>query len=144
MMATDAAAPAAAHARASGHAASPGVELPPEEVAGLAVRDDLGQGEPAAPGRALPYLAEKHHDRVIGTMPGLSRPPRKAPKTLGGFDSGRIRGRDAAALRRLPSLSGLPARDSPSLLRATAASASLPTSTRATAHLCMRTASTRV
>lgn len=99
---------------------------------------------PAAPGRTLPYLAEKHHDRVIGTMPELSRPLRKAPKALGGFDSGRIRGRDAAALRRLPSLSSLPARDSPSLLRATAASASLPTSTRATAHLCMRTASTRV
>ena len=66
MMATDAAAPAAAHARASGHAASPGVELPPEEVAGLAVRDDPGQGEPAAPGRALPYLAEKHLARAYG------------------------------------------------------------------------------
>lgn len=110
MMATDASAPVTAHARISGHAASFGVELPPEEIAGLAVRNDPGQDEPAAPERALPYLAEKHHDQVIETMPGLSRPPQKAPKALGGFDSGRIRGRDAAALRRLPSLSNLHAR----------------------------------
>ena len=66
----------------------------------------------AAPERAFPHLAEKHHDRVIETMPGLSGPPQKAPRALDGFGLGRIRSREAAALGRLPSPSSLHARKS--------------------------------
>ena len=49
-------------------------------------------------------------------MPGLGGPPRKVPRAFDGFDFGRVRGRDAAALRRLPSLSNLHARKSLALI----------------------------
>lgn len=84
----------ALYARVSEHAAALGVALSPEELAGLAVRGDMGEGELAA----------------LTTLLKLSRLPQRAPKTFEGFDFGRIRGRDAAALRTLPALSNLHAR----------------------------------
>ena len=100
----------ALYGRVSSHAASFDVAISPEELAELAVRNDMGEGELAALDAVFAYLADKHHDQVIGTLLKLSRLPRKAPKTFEGFDFDRIRGRDADALRKLPALSNLHAR----------------------------------
>ncbi|MBQ9002391.1 MAG: hypothetical protein IJ087_11105, partial [Eggerthellaceae bacterium] len=100
----------ALYKRVSERAASFDVGLSPEELAELAVRLDMGRGELAALEAVFTYLADKHHDQVISTLLKLSRLPQKAPKTFEGFDFDRIRGRDAAALRKLPALSNLHAR----------------------------------
>ena len=101
---------AALYGRVSERAGSFGVAISPEEVAELAVRSDMGEGELAALEAVFDYLADKHHDQVIETLLRLSRLPQKAPKTFEGFDFGRIRGRDASALRKLPALANLHAR----------------------------------
>ena len=100
----------ALYRRVSERAASFDVGISPEELAELAVRLDMGKDELAALEAVFAYLADKHHDQVIETLLKLSRLPQKAPKTFEGFDFDRIRGRDAAALRKLPALSNLHAR----------------------------------
>ena len=98
----------ALHRRVGERAASFGVEISPDELAELAVRGDMGRSEPAALEAVFAYLAGKHHDQVIETLLKLSRLSRKAPRPSRGF--GRICGRDAAVLRKLPALSNLHAR----------------------------------
>ena len=100
----------ALYKRVSEHAASFDVAISPEELAELAVRNDMGADELAALDATFAYLADKYHDQTIETLLRLSRLPQKAPKTFGGFDFDRIRGRDAAKLRKLPALSNLYAR----------------------------------
>ena len=100
----------ALYGRVSEHAASFGVAISPDELAEQAVRDDMGAEELKALDAVFSYLADKHHDQVISTLLKLSRLPQKVPKTFEGFDFARIRGRDAAALRKLPALSNLHAR----------------------------------
>lgn len=99
-----------AFGRISAHASSLGLAVSPEELAEIAARDDMGESELAALDVVFAYLSEKRHDQVIGTLLKLSRLPQKSPKTFEGFDFGRIRGRDAAALRKLPALANLHAR----------------------------------
>ena len=96
--------------RVSERAGSFNVLISPEELAELAVWLGMGEGKLAALEAVFAYLADKHHDQVIETLLKLSRLPQKAPKTFEGFDFDRIRGCDAAALRRLPALSNLHAR----------------------------------
>ena len=104
-------APAAAlYGRVSERAAFLDVSISPEELADLAVRLDMGGDELSALEAVFTYLADKRHDQVISTLLKLSRLPQRAPKTFEGFDFDRIRGRDAAALRKLPALSNLHAR----------------------------------
>lgn len=78
----------ALYARVSEHAAALGVALSPEELAGLAVRGDMGEGELAALEAVFSHLADKRHDQVIDTLLKLSRLPQRAPKTFEGFDFG--------------------------------------------------------
>lgn len=73
------------------------------ELAGLAVRRDLGDEGPAAIRDLSACLADRRHQAAIEMPPRLGRLPRKAPKTFEGLGFPRIQGRDAAALRRLPS-----------------------------------------
>ena len=104
-------APATAlYRRVSERAASLEVGISPEELAELAVRLDMGEDELAALEAVFMYLADKRHGQVISTLLKLSRLPQRSPKTFEGFDFDRIRGRDAAALRKLPALSNLHAR----------------------------------
>ena len=104
-------APATAlYGRVSERAAFLDVSISPEELADLAVRLDMGGDELSALEAVFTYLADKRHDQVISTLLKLSRLPQRAPKTFEGFDFDRIRGRDAAALRKLPALSNLHAR----------------------------------
>ena len=96
--------------RISEHASSLGTGISPSELAELAVRGDMGADELEAIDAVFAYLDGKRHDQVIQTLLKLSRLPQKAPKTFEGFDFDRIGGKDAAALRKLPTLSNLHAR----------------------------------
>lgn len=100
----------ALYGRISERAASFGISMCAEEIAELAVRGDMGESELAALEEVFSYLADKHHNQVISTLLRLSRLPLKVPKTFENFDFGRIRGKDAGALRKLPALSNLHAR----------------------------------
>lgn len=99
-----------AYAAISELARRAGADLAPEELAELASTFDMGEDELAALGHAFGYLADKRREAVISTLLKLSRLPQKSPKTFENFDFSRIRGRDEAALRKLPSLANLHAR----------------------------------
>lgn len=99
-----------AYARISDAAAGFKTAISAEEVAELAVRNDFGDAELEAVAKVFEHLARKQHDKTIETLLRLSRLPQRAPKTFGNFDFKRIQGRDAAALRKLPSLANLHAR----------------------------------
>ncbi|MFR1681291.1 MAG: ATP-binding protein [Collinsella sp.] len=92
---------------ASDAASRLGIAVGAEELATLASDLDLGDGEMAAVAATFSYLAEKRRLASIETLLRLSRLPRREPKTFEGFDFSRIRGRDAAALGKLPSLADL-------------------------------------
>lgn len=91
-------------------AAALGLPLEPAELATLASDRDIGEDGLSALLATLAYLAEKRRQASIETLLRLSRLPRKEPKTFGNFDFGRIQGRDASALARLPALADLYAR----------------------------------
>ena len=99
-----------AYSRISDAAAGFKTAISAEEVAELAVRNDFGDAELEAVAKVFEHLARKQHDKTIETLLRLSRLPQRAPKTFGNFDFKRIQGRDAAALRKLPSLANLHAR----------------------------------
>lgn len=101
-----------AYAAISAAAASLKMDLPAEELAELAVREDLGDEELAAVRKVFEHLAERRHEATIEMLLRLSRLPQKSPKAFDGFDFSRIQGRDAEALRKLPSLANLHARKS--------------------------------
>ena len=87
-----------------------GLPLERAELATLASDHDMGEAELLALAATLEYLAEKRRLASIETLLRLSRLPRKEPKTFDNFDFGRIRGRDAEALSKLPALADLNAR----------------------------------
>ena len=80
------------------------------EPAGLAVGRDLGDEELAAIRDPFACLADRHHQATIEMPLRLGRLPGKAPKAFGSLGFPRIRGRDAAALGKLPSPSNPHAR----------------------------------
>jgi len=86
------------------------LNLEAEELAILATQSDMGASELEAISSVFSYLAARSHETTIATLLKLSRLPRKEPKTFDGFDFGRIQGRDAAALKKLPALANLHAR----------------------------------
>ena len=92
------------YALASEAAARLGPRLTTAEVAALASDHDMGDAELGALAVTFDYLAEKRRRASTGTLPGLSRLPRREPKTFDGFDFSRMRGRDAGALAKLPAL----------------------------------------
>lgn len=94
----------------SGKAHASGLALGPEEVAELAVREDMGSEELSAVERVFGYLADRRHAQIIETLLRLSKLPQKPPKTFDNFDFKRIRGRDAQALGKLSALGNLHAR----------------------------------
>ena len=95
------------YALASEAAARLGLQLTTAEVAALASDHDMGDAELGALAVTFDYLAEKRRRASTGTLPGLSRLPRREPKTFDGFDFSRIQGRDAGALAKLPALADL-------------------------------------
>ena len=87
-----------------------GTSLAPAEIADLAEQHCMGDSELTALAKVFSHLAKKRHDQTIEMLLRLSRLPRKAPKTFEGFDFERIQGKDADALKQLPSLANLYAR----------------------------------
>ncbi|MEE1273233.1 MAG: ATP-binding protein [Olegusella sp.] len=83
------------------------ITLPPAELAALAEERGIGEEGLGAVAEVFGYLAERQHEATIQTLLRLSRLPQRAPKTFDNFDFGRIRGRDADALRDLRTLSNL-------------------------------------
>ena len=96
-----------AYELASEAAAALGIAVSADELATLASDRDMGDAEMAAIAATFDYLAEKRRLASIETLLRLSRLPRREPKTFEGFDFGRIQGRDAAALAKLPALADL-------------------------------------
>ena len=92
-----------AHAAISDLASRLNVGIDAGEPAEPAARGDLGDEGPAAIRDLLAYLADRRHQATVEMPLGLGRLPGKAPKASEGLDLPRIRGRDAAALGRLPS-----------------------------------------
>lgn len=101
-----------AHATISDLASRLNVGIDAGEPAELAARGDFGDEGPAATRDPFACLADGRHQATIEMPPRLGRLPRKAPKASEGLDLPRTQGRDAAALRRLPSLSDPHARKS--------------------------------
>lgn len=87
-----------------------GLGVGAEEVAALAEAAGMGEAEVAAIASFLGALSDRRRAAAVETVTRLSRLPRKAPKTFENFDFSRIQGRDAKALRELPSLANLYAR----------------------------------
>lgn len=95
------------HALASEAAARLGLQPTAAEVAALASDHGMGDAGPGAPAATFDYLAERRGRASTGTLPGLSRLPRRESKTFDGFDFSRMQGRDAGALAKLPALADL-------------------------------------
>lgn len=87
-----------------------GVDFPSGELAVLAERKGMGQAELAAVLEVFDYLSERKREAVVATLLKTSRLPLKNPKTFETFDFDRVKGRDADAIRNLPSLSNIHAR----------------------------------
>lgn len=92
-----------AHATISDLASRLNVGIDAGELAELAVRRDFGDEGPAAIRDPFACLADGHHQATVEMPPRLGGLPGRAPKTFEGLGFPRTRGRDAAALRRLPS-----------------------------------------
>lgn len=83
------------------------LRLRPDELAELAVQYDLGESELEAVNVVFSHIVDKNREAAIAMMLKLSRLPQKVPKTFDSFDFGRIQGRDAATLKKLPALANL-------------------------------------
>lgn len=77
------------------------------EFARLAEEQELSEAQIEAVGTVLEYLQRKKIDTTIHTLLKMSRLPLKDPKTFDNFDFSVIKGRDAAKLKTLPSLSAI-------------------------------------
>lgn len=91
-------------------AVAAGIDLSEVELAALIEQKDLGEESLLALGVVFSYLATKRRENKVKTLLKLSRLPQKEPKTFENFDFARIQGKDAKALRSLPTLSNLYAR----------------------------------
>ena len=77
------------------------------EFARLAEDKDLTEAQIRAVGMVFEHLQRKKIETTIHTLLKMSRLPLKDPKTFDNFDFDLIKGRDAAKLKTLPSLSAI-------------------------------------
>ena len=105
-----------AHATIGDLASRLNVGIDAGEPAEPAVGGDLGDEGPAATRDPFACLADRRHQAAIEMPLGLGGLPGKAPETSGSLDLSGIRGRDAAALGRLPSPSDPHARKNVALM----------------------------
>ena len=78
-----------------------------QEVAQLAMENDLSDENIQAVSVIFSYLKEKKTETIVNTQLRLSRLPLKEPKTFENFDFSLIHGKQTDALKGLPSLSAL-------------------------------------
>ena len=77
------------------------------EFANLAEEQELTKEQIQAVGMVFEHLQRKKIETTIHTLLKMSRLPLKDPKTFDNFDFSVIKGRDAAKLKTLPSLSAI-------------------------------------
>ena len=77
------------------------------EFAKLAEEQELSEAQIQAVGMVFEHLQQKKIETTIHTLLKMSRLPLKDPKTFDNFDFSVIKGRDAAKLKTLPSLSAI-------------------------------------
>ena len=77
------------------------------EFAKLAEEQELTEAQIQAIGMVFEHLQQKKIETTIHTLLKRSRLPLKDPKTFDNFDFSVIKGRDAAKLKTLPSLSAI-------------------------------------
>ena len=77
------------------------------EFARLAEEQELTEAQIQAVGIVFEHLQRKKIETTIQTLLKMSRLPLKDPKTFDNFDFSVIKGRDAAKLKTLPSLSAI-------------------------------------
>ena len=77
------------------------------EFAKLAEEQELTEAQIQAIGTIFEHLRQKKIETTIHTLLKMSRLPLKDPKTFDNFDFSVIKGRDAAKLKTLPSLSAI-------------------------------------
>ena len=77
------------------------------EFARLAEEQELTEAQIQAVGLVFEHLQRKKIETTIHTLLKMSRLPLKDPKTFDNFDFSVIKGRDAAKLKTLPSLSAI-------------------------------------
>lgn len=83
------------------------LDLNAQEMAQLAVDREFSGEDIRTVAEVFAYLQQKKKESIVSTLLRLSRLPLKEPKTFEGFDFGQLQGRQADALRNLPSLSAL-------------------------------------
>ena len=77
------------------------------EFAKLAEEHELSEEQLHAVGVVFEHLRQRKVETTIHTLLKMSRLPLKDPKTFDNFDFSVIKGRDAAKLKTLPSLSAI-------------------------------------
>jgi len=77
------------------------------EFARLAEEQDFSEVQIQAVGMVFEHLQQKKIETTIHTLLKMSRLPLKDPKTFENFDFSVVKGRDAAKLKTLPSLSAI-------------------------------------
>ena len=77
------------------------------EFAALAADKGFTEDQICAVEEVFAYLEEEKKQTVINTLLRLSRLPMKVPKTFDNYDFDRLRGKDCAELRKLPSMAEL-------------------------------------
>lgn len=78
-----------------------------QEMAQLSLGNELSDDQLFAISTVLNYLQEKKRENMVSTLLRLSRLPLKEPKTFENFDFSQLHGKQADALKNLPSLSAL-------------------------------------
>lgn len=87
-----------------------GIDVGCEELADLAEELEMSGREVSLVAAFFAYMAERKRDASVQALLRMSRLPQREPKTFENFDFGRIRGRDAEALKSITSMSSLYAR----------------------------------
>ena len=83
------------------------LELTAQEMAALSVSQNLGEDGVRAVAAVFSHLQDKKKDQIIATLLRMSRLPLREPKTFANFDFGMLHGKQADALKDLPTLCSL-------------------------------------
>lgn len=84
-----------------------GLDITAREMAALSMEQEFDESGIHAISCVLDHLREKKNHQVVSTLLRMSRLPLKEPKTFESFDFSQLHGKQAQALRELPSLSAL-------------------------------------
>ena len=93
-----------------------GLDFCKQEMAQLAMEQQLTDEIIQAISETFAYLKQKKAESIVSTLLRLSRLPLKEPKTFECFDFGQLHGKQTDALKNFPSLSALYAHKNPTFI----------------------------